>query len=127
MPSPDQPQRVGLGSLDPADSWSCFLIVPIDEITIQKYNDCRDPELLLNATRDSLIPENGDIQIIPGDGPLSQRAVPIKLHYPTRLDLSNYRVRYVVICQGMAIVDGWISRFHLHGEVPPAVYLCLED
>lgn len=56
------------------------------------------PELPLNAAHDSLIPGNRDIQIIPGDGLLPRRAIPIKLHYPILLDMSNYRVRYPVIC-----------------------------
>lgn len=97
-------------------------------MAIRYYITFREPGLLLDTLRKSLVTSNPEIQIVLGDGPmpLAGRAIPIQIDSDHPLDVGG-RDRHWVIARGVLEVSDWIHVFGEIGVFPPVLNLLLSD
>lgn len=108
--------------------YSYFIIVPLKDMAIRYYNIFREPGLLLDNLRKSLVTSNPEIQIVLGDGPmpLAGHAIPIQIDSDHPLDVGG-RDRHSVIARGVLKVSDWIHAYGEIGVFPPVLDLLLSD
>ncbi|KAJ5439588.1 fungal-specific transcription factor domain-containing protein [Penicillium daleae] len=115
----------------PMPKWSYFILVPLDDKTIQSYNTHKDLEILLNATHKTLTPENTDVETVLGDGPMAPGnivSIRIDLQYPLddEVDVDG-QYRSWLLGRAACEVEDWIIRYRELGEVPAAFGSLLAD
>ncbi|OOQ82903.1 hypothetical protein PEBR_36816 [Penicillium brasilianum] len=129
LPFPPQP---------PNPRTTIFICVPLDNRTIRAYNASpgHDLKILLTATHALLVPNNRDVKIVVGDGPLAEgHFVPIRVDLidedstdpDGEFDIHDEESRNRLIRQADSRVAEWMFRYRTFGTISSEMKIFLEE
>jgi hypothetical protein len=142
QPPPDYTQSESQSTSSPQQPnplrTSIFVCVPLDNRTIRDYNASpgHDLKILLTETHRLLVPNNRDLKIVIGDGPLTEgHFVPIGVDLINEhrtdpdgeFDIHDEESRDWSIKQAGSRVAEWMFRYRTFGTISLEMRIFLEE